>query len=59
MGSMKECLKTHPLLHSAFGLGLGLFLPTVVPSLSGNTAMTLGVVLMVVGFGAEFLFKGK
>lgn len=53
---MKECTKPHPLLHIVSGVGLGLVLVALVPSLVAN-ALTLGVVLVVVGVAAEFMVK--
>lgn len=53
---MKECAKPHQLLHLVSGAGLGLVLVGVVPSLAAN-ALTLGVVLIVVGVAAEFMMK--
>ena len=53
---MQECTKPHPLMHSVSGIGLGLVLVALVPSLVAN-ALMLGIVLIVVGVGAEFLMK--
>lgn len=53
---MKECTKPHPLLHSVSGVGLGLLLVGLVPSLVANATM-LGLVLVVVGIAAEFMVK--
>lgn len=53
---LKQCMKPHPLLHSIAGIGLGLLLTALVPSLVVN-AFTLGIVLIVVGVAGEFLLK--
>lgn len=52
---MKECMKPHALLHSLAGVGLGLVLVGLMPSLAAS-AMMLGLVLVVVGIAGEFLF---
>lgn len=41
---MKECFAPHVLMHSVFGLGLGLLLATLVPALQ---MVWLALVLMV------------
>lgn len=56
MGSPKECLSTHSILHSAFGLGLGFLLVALIPSLS-SIALLLGVVFVLLGFGGELVAK--
>lgn len=53
---MKECMKSHPLLHSVSGIGLGLLLAAWVPALATNAVM-VGVLLVVLGVGGEFLMK--
>lgn len=42
---MKECFAPHTMMHSLFGLGLGVFIVSLFPSLG---MWWLGVVLMVV-----------
>ncbi len=51
---MKECFKPHVLMHSLFGLGLGLLVAALVPSLAN---VWLGFVLMVVGVGLDVMRK--
>lgn len=58
MLDMKECLKPHPLLHLLSGIGLGLVLVALVPSLVAS-ALTLGIVLVVAGVLGELLFLKK
>lgn len=41
---MKDCFKPHVMMHSLFGLGLGLFLAYLLPTLN---MIWLGPVLMV------------
>ncbi len=41
----KECFKPHAVMHSLFGLGLGILLVTLVPSLA---MMWLGLGIMAV-----------
>ena len=55
---MKECMKPHPLLHSLMGIGLGLVLVSLVPSLVAN-ALTFGVILVIVAFVAEMMMGKK
>lgn len=43
---MKECMKPHALAHSVMGVGLGLVLVVLVPSLVAN-ALMLGIILVV------------
>ncbi len=42
---MKECFKPHAIMHSLFGLGLGLLLASLFPFLA---SWILGIILMVV-----------
>lgn len=56
MPDMKECMKPHSLLHSLAGIGLGLFLVGLIPSLAYN-AFFLGIVLIIAGVGGEFMMK--
>ena len=56
MPDMKECLKPHSLLHSVAGIGLGLFLAGLVPGLAASGVL-LGIILIVVGMGGEFVMK--
>ncbi len=42
---MKECFTPHALMHSLFGLGLGLFLAAII---EGLAQVWLGLVVMVV-----------
>lgn len=45
----KECTKPHYVAHSISGLGIGLILVGVIPSLSGGTALVLGIVALAAG----------
>lgn len=56
MPDMKECLRPHPLLHSTAGLGIGLLLAGLVPGLA-SSGVILGILLIVVGVGGEFVMK--
>lgn len=54
---LKRCFTTHALLHNLFGIGLGLVLVALVPTLVSN-ALVLGVVVIVVFMAADaFLVK--
>lgn len=59
MPDAKECLKSHPMMHTAAGLGLGLLLPQLVPAVGGTTATWLGLALVVVGVVGEFMVNKK
>lgn len=49
----------HTMLHSVFGLGLGLFLASLL-NLSGGTGLLLGLVAMVIAvFGDASMAKKK
>ena len=50
----KSCFTPHVLMHSLFGLGLGIVLVTLIPSLG---VMWLGVVLIVVAVVLDFMRK--
>lgn len=56
MPKMEECLKPHALLHTVTGVGLGLLLVAVMPSVVENAVM-VGVVLVVAGVIGEFVWK--
>jgi len=49
---LKECLKPHAVMHSLFGLGLGIFLVALVPAL--NNAL-LGFIIMVVAVVVDYM----
>jgi len=51
---VKSCFTPHVLMHSLFGLGLGIVLVTLVPSLG---VMWLGLVLIVVAVVLDFMRK--
>ena len=44
----KECMKPHYIAHSISGLGIGLILVGVMPSIAG-AALVLGIIALVVG----------
>ncbi|MEK9146697.1 MAG: hypothetical protein AAB639_00700 [Patescibacteria group bacterium] len=53
----KRCFTTHALLHNLFGIGLGLVLVALVPTLV-TSALVWGVVVIVVAMAADaFLVK--
>lgn len=53
---LKACTQPHALLHSLTGIGLGLILVALAPSLVAN-ALMLGVVAVVVGVVGEMMVK--
>lgn len=50
----KDCFTPHVLMHSLFGLGLGILLATLIPVLQ---LVWLGIVLMVVAVVADMMRK--
>ena len=50
----KDCFTPHTMMHSLFGLGLGLILVVLIPSLAN---LWLGVVLCVVAFALDAMRK--
>lgn len=53
---MKRCMEPHALLHTLTGIGLGMIILALVPSLTAN-AMMYGLVAVVVGIVGEFMIK--
>ncbi len=51
---MKDCFTPHAMMHSLFGLGLGILLVSLIPSLQ---MAWLGLVLMVVAFALDAMRK--
>ena len=51
---MKECFTPHAMMHSLFGLGLGLLLTSFFPSLS---SVWIGLVLMAIAVAADYMRK--
>lgn len=51
---MKSCFTSHTLMHSLFGLGLGVLVVSFVPNLA---VWWLGLVLMVVATGWDAMRK--
>lgn len=51
---MQECFTPHSMMHSLFGLGLGITLVNLIPSLN---MLWLGVVLMVVAIVLDSMRK--
>ncbi len=56
MMDMKHCFTGHILLHSLFGLGLGLLLATWIPSLQN---VWIGVIVLVVAVLLDAMRGGK
>lgn len=53
---MKECMKPHALTHTLTGVGLGVLLVGLFPSLSLNATM-VGLVVLVVGMVADYMVQ--
>ncbi len=51
---MKECFTPHSLMHSLFGLGLGIILVSLVPGLA---SLGLGIVIIVVATALDMMRK--
>lgn len=51
---MKDCVKQHPMLHTLFGVGLGMFLVAVFPFFG---MVWLGSAVMGGAFLADYLRK--
>ena len=51
---MKDCFTPHVMMHSLFGLGLGIILVSLIPALN---MLWLGVVLVVVAVGLDYMRK--
>jgi hypothetical protein len=51
---MKECFTPHVMMHSLFGLGLGIFLVSLLPSLA---SIWLGIGIMAVAFVFDYMRK--
>lgn len=53
---MKRCMEPHALLHTLSGIGVGMLILALVPSLSAN-AMMYGGIALLVGVVGEFMVK--
>ncbi len=53
-GKMKDCFTGHVMMHSLFGLGLGIVLVNLVPSLN---SIMIGVGAMVVAVVLDMMRK--
>ena len=51
---MKACFTPHVMMHSLFGLGLGILLVALVPSLA---VVWLGLLLLVIAVVADYTRK--
>lgn len=51
----KDCFKPHVLMHSLFGLGLGLVLAALAPF---NGLIWAGLLLMLLAFALDYMRKG-
>lgn len=51
---MKECFTPHAMMHSFFGIGLGIVLVNIIPSLN---SLWLGVVIAVVAIVLDKMRK--
>jgi len=51
---MKSCFTPHAITHSLLGLGLGLLLSALIPSLAN---VLLGIIIIVVALGLDMMRK--
>lgn len=51
---MQQCFTPHVMMHSLFGLGLGIVLINLIPGLN---MLWLGIVLIVVAIGWDMMRK--
>lgn len=51
---IKSCFTPHTLMHSLFGLGLGIVLVNFIPSLN---SLWIGAVLIVIAFAFDVMRK--
>lgn len=51
---VKSCFTSHVLMHSLFGLGLGMLLSSLIPSLAN---VWLGIIVIVVAMGLDLARK--
>lgn len=54
----KECFKPHTMLHSLFGLGLGIIAAAIF-NFHGMAGFSLGLVLIVIAFVGDFMMGKK
>ncbi len=55
---LEECFTPHSLVHILMGVGVGMIVLSFVPSLMNN-ALVLGVLVVVVGFLADWMIQKK
>lgn len=53
-GKMKSCFSSHSIMHSICGLGIGLLLAALIPSLAN---VWLGIIIIVVAAGLDMMRK--
>lgn len=53
---MKDCMTPHAIYHTIIGIGLGIILVSLVPSVGG---LVIGVVVVVVGGALDMMMKRK
>ena len=49
---MQDCMSPHLLIHSLFGMGVGVTLVTIFPSLA---VLWVGLALMVAAWGLDYM----
>ena len=56
---MKECMKPHSMVHTLFGIGIGVVLANWLITLSGQSGLVIGLFLILVAFMFEFYLAGQ
>ena len=56
MKDPKECFKAHPMVHTFTGIGVGLLLAGLIGGLAGQTALILGIIVVLAGFVTDAFF---
>ncbi|OGG18181.1 hypothetical protein A3D78_05375 [Candidatus Gottesmanbacteria bacterium RIFCSPHIGHO2_02_FULL_39_14] len=56
---MKECFKPHAMLHTVFGIGIGMVLSNWLTGFSGQTGLVIGLFVVLTAFMGEFYLAGK
>ena len=56
---MKECLKPHSMVHTLFGLGIGVVLANWLTNFSGQSGLVIGLFFILVAFMFEFYLAGQ
>ena len=56
---MKECVKPDSLVHTLFGIGLGVVFANWLITFSGQSGIVIGLFIVLVAFMFEFYLAGQ